>query len=63
VTARIAASSRAGPEATPDERSLLVEKAADLLVVLLGGLLQALAQAAGSLGHELSIRLAGTLIN
>jgi hypothetical protein len=62
MTARIAAPTRTGPEATSDEGALLVQEAADLLLVVLGGLLQALAQAAGSLGHGVSIRLAGILI-
>jgi hypothetical protein len=63
VTARIAAPTRTAPEATSDERPLFIQKTPDLLVVLLRGLLQALAQTAGSLGHGVSIRLAGTLIN
>ena len=62
VTARIAAPPGTGAEATSDERSLFVQEAADLLLVLLRGLLKALAQAAGSLGHGVSIRLAGILI-
>jgi hypothetical protein len=56
VTARIAAPARASPEAAPDEGALLVEQALDLLVVLFGGLEEALAEATGSLGHGASIR-------
>jgi hypothetical protein len=52
MTARIAAPPGTGAEATSDERPLFVQEAADLLLVLLGSLLQALAQAAGSLGHD-----------
>jgi hypothetical protein len=63
MTARIAAPAGAGPEAAPDEGSLLVQEAFDLIVVLLRGLEEALAEAARSLGHGSSIRSAGTLIN
>jgi hypothetical protein len=63
MTARIAAPAGAGPEATPDEGSLLVEQALDLLVVLFGGLEEALAEAADSLGHWVSIRLCWHNVN
>jgi hypothetical protein len=52
VASRIAAHPPASTEAASDERPLLVEQALDLLLVALGGLAEALAEAARAFGHE-----------
>lgn len=60
AAARIAADPRPGPKAAPDQWSVLLQEALDLLAMLLLGLEQPLAQPAGAFAHTASLLLPGT---